>query len=316
MVTASAVLDTVSFREKIPRLAAGLPMQIRSDVCFSCMSDENPSIIAGCSVVVWKTYRRRDLLVCFQKTDGYLDIITSSFNETVGNQLSYEGYGDNTKASSFLFTESEPFMHFMEYNNQTSITRLRDKMGRTRKRTLCEETNEPVKVYNISCEESQMTPYTFASIAQKYRTGQLENFMNPSEFNETEGTFTKLVNAEMLYRAVWIAKVLADPVKIGTFPVYTNCGKYRWIFLLPLAASVCILVLIFVISNMVKLKYSYRGNFAKVLDSWYHWARLIQVGESVPSLSLHSSGRHIRQRPFDKVSLNFDDENDIIIYKI
>lgn len=282
-------------------------------------SGKNPSIIAGCSVVLWKTYKRRDLRVCFQKTYGYLDAVTSSFQERAGAQRSYTGRGDYVisinAASSFLFTTNGSVMNYLEYNDQRIIRRLREKLRNGSKDILCKTTNQSVNVFNISCEESKLTSYIFARIAQNYRTAEIENYMNPAEFDEKEGTFSKIVNTEMLYRAVWAAKAILNPVKNGTFPVYTNCGNYRWNFLLPLAISVGILALLFAYSDVLKQK-CYTGKFAQTLDSWYYGARLHQMTGILPSLSLHSSGRDIHQRPYDTVKLNFDEDNNIVGYKI
>lgn len=272
-------VSNLNFNEgKLSSVKAGISRNLTANFCFSCIPSENEYIIRNCSVEPWKTYSPGDLFIGIQKSRSFLDHITTAFQETSGsNPKWFEGYGDiirnNEVLSAYLFSPGQgKVIHFLEYNEQKLLNRLRDQAGKGI--TQYGRTQEPVTVYNISCEENQLSPDNFSFVAQMYRTAALENFVTPAAFNRTTKQFNHTLSPEFFYRAVLAAKIV-DRVEYGSYKTYTECGMYDLRYIIPLLSSFTFLFLLRCSACIGMM----RNRKSDISDDIRHWnirAQLLQ----------------------------------------
>lgn len=311
-MTACVVVESLEFKEsEIKQVQAGLPAHLTPDVCFSCLPEENADIIKNCSVNRWKVYDSGQLEIGISKSGGFLDVVTNSFRERAENPFTYEGYGDvvsnNGTISAFLFTplsypDNQTTINYIEYNAQNHLPALRSEANQAAGTVVWGFTTTPVWVYNITCEKNQLSADSFAYAARMYRTGQIENQIVPPIFNASTNRFNKEVSPEALYRAVLTAKAVDSMLESGTFLVYTECGQYRWKFLMPLILCVFLFLLLAGISQVCKARACSSGSQHIGYRDWNLRARILQQ-ETMPAPANILGAQDAYRRIFDQAVL-------------
>lgn len=302
------VVQSVEFVEgQLKRVQPGIPTELKGSECFSCLQTSHSDIISGCSVRQIQEYAPRTLHVSVKTTRGIFKTVTKSFLH-MESKTPFTGYGDLTfngeNLSCFLFQHIHgKSLNYLEYDDQAHIRSLKDKSEKQYPNEVSEPTNSVVRKYRIRCKTNQLSAANFAEVVRMYRTVQLENPITPAMFNHTSGSFPPMSN-EDIYRATLAAKIIDDQHDPnGTYYIYTSCGEYNWIFLLPMIISLLALGVLFSASRVFRPASPQSFPVPYNSRSWFHHAQELQemhrsrAREEVVQSNLRSS------EGFDEVML-------------
>lgn len=294
------VVHSVEFIEgPLKRVQPGIPTELKGTECLSCLRTSLPDIMSGCSVRRIQEYKPGTLRITVKTTRGIFKTITTSFLD-VENNLRFTGYGDLTfngdKFSTYLFQHIHgKSLNYLEYDDQSHIRVLKDKSERQYPEEVSDLTKSVVRKYRIRCKTNHLSATNFAKVVRMYRTVQLENPITPAAFNPDSGSFPQ-ISAEDIYRATLAAKIIDDQHNPnGTFYVYTSCGMYKWIFLLPMMISLLALGVLFSVSRFFGPSSSQPFFVPYNSRSWFQHAQELEEmhrtrpGESVVGSNLRMS---------------------------
>lgn len=194
-------------------------------------------------------------------------------------------------------------LHFIEYNEQAHVADLRSQARENSPKVVFGDTEIPVDVYNISCEHRELSLDDLSFVSQTYRTVQLEDLIVPLSFDDSSFRFSKSFSSESLYRAVWTAKALDLGKKEGIFFEYTDCGAYRWIFMLPVLVSVLALLLLCFVSHLSKTRSWSSKRVSDKLSHWHLRAQILQQEAKPPHSSTIWGAACSFGRLFDGIAL-------------
>lgn len=246
----------------LKRVPAGLPRHLTGNECLKCM-DSNvkkyPDIISGCVVEAGKTYEAGELSIGVRSGSPSSGIVTDSFREEGGEKQDIKSkFGDLTRNgenySTFLFREypssgmSDRKIEYFEYSHQQECEELREEAKAGKGEVIWRKTVTTVETQIISCKVNKVKMKHVLMAMFVYRTIQLENNVHPALFLAEKHRFVP-ISVEDVYRAVLGMKVIDDSQnKEGIYMVYTTCGVYSWLFLLPYFIILSVMLLLAVVA--------------------------------------------------------------------
>lgn len=278
-------LQSTNFAEApFTRIQAGIPRSITGKECISCLKGSNyPDIMSGCAVKLDRIYQAGELSVTIETTSGPFKTITTSFNETKQNGVSYnahedKGMGDITRNgehwASVMFhprPNREKEVLYLEYTNQEHIDSLFQKAVKS-KQPVSETTRSGVRMYSISCSTNKLSPHHFTKALMVYRTIQLENPVRPAQYQEKEDKFVE-IEPETVYLSVLALKIVDDEHEIGDYYRYTTCGKYNMVFIAPLLACIAVILILGIISLYFRADRKLRDKIPYSSRTWFQHVR-------------------------------------------
>ncbi|KAI0557878.1 hypothetical protein FGB62_254g08 [Gracilaria domingensis] len=273
------LLQGLAFDEgELKRVRAGIPRRLDGRECFKCIDARSPDIVSDCKVRDLEGYEPGELNISITTTQGTFKTITSSFQETNGNQTLFEGYGDLTfnghEISTFLFHKHlDNKLWYFEYNHQDHLNIMKGLAPNQIGTPVTEPTKGLVHLSEIACTTNVLDIGNFSEVIRMYRTVQLENPITPAHLDPQTHKFDPITPAA-IYRAVLAAKIIDDVHEDdGVFYRYTSCGKYNWSFLFPMIICLAILLMLGIASHIFRPSRLSSFHIPFNSRSWYHHAR-------------------------------------------
>lgn len=266
--------------------AFGFPVKFSGRTCLSCLNaTEDITVVSNCSVRNGKTFPAGSLFIGAARYPSIFNVIAAGFKTmSSGNETrthTFAGDGDLTFCDEhyamFIMhglatTDDATEVGYMEYSDQVHCKSLLDKMLQQPTSTNLENsstwevTRAPVRTQIIRCEKNTVGFESFRAALQLYRSFQLEDDFSPAPFNKETKSFPPITNDDV-YRAVLSLLLWSAKYEQGEYYEYTECGLYRWVFLLPFFLCISVLVCL----GALALFLFYQGNVINVPYSSKTW---------------------------------------------
>lgn len=321
------LLQTVEFIDgNLTSLPSKFPRKVTDPICVDCLynSGREP-FMSDCEVKQGKTYPPKSLNISITTTNGPFGTLTSEFKESKANGLTFMGDGDLTRngllCAIFLVhdwerKDNDLSLTYFEYTDQNHCEELISKA-----RALANENGPGIPVWalsrseihtqTINCQSDKALVLKFRQAVQIYRTMQLENTVNLVQFNDIEFKFQPITEDD-IYRAVLAAKIIDDDHAEGVYYVYTQCGIYRWIYLLPFICTVGFVVFLGLLAFFMSPRHTVHIPYSS--QSWYAEAVRSPNEKRCLSTSESSKWRYF-SRTFDQMVIVGDEESEELSFE-
>lgn len=159
--------------------------------------------------------------------------------------------------NKFQESNTTGYVMYFEYNNQAHIESLfrMAKGNTTHPKVIWESTEGVTYVQKISCETIALNVESFNRALLVLRSIQVENVLNPADFNYTTARFD-LFKKKDIYKAVLSVKAAEDTKKsegeknrnIGRYQIYNECGVFDTKYAIPTIVSAAAILILGLIS--------------------------------------------------------------------
>lgn len=273
-------------------VTAGMPKKMSPALCLPCLDDGKDDVLRSCFIKHVRSYASGELRVGVSTTDEAFGTISLGFEETVGDK--FHGKGDLTGNgqhfsifSSVISDASNKELSMFEYGQQDHIKHLLERARSENGRPVWERTTGPVRVTEISCQVNELSVEQFRLAVMTYRTVQLENPAFLATFDDAEKQFSAITEDDVC-RAVLGMKIMEDTEDTGKYYEYTTCGQYDWRLLAPLLVTLCVIVILGLVSIHLASGINSR-HIPHNSRSWFHHAARLS-SEQTRTLEPERSG--------------------------
>lgn len=237
-------VSRLQFREKLTRIAAGLPKQLDEVVCMSCMGrKEFPDIVNACSVEPGPVFEAGVLNVSFDREQSSFEHV--SFREIGRRKRIFAGRGDivsnDERVTWFVFSRDEEReanndVIYLEYN---AMSNERFTTSHPRNDSVWELTQKDVQSWRISCQVNKFSAGSFLFSLMMYRFVQFTTA-------RTGGRKVSEITSEDVLRAVLSSKLSDDELyeKRGRYYEFTECGEYDWRYAIPFIVAIFVILVL------------------------------------------------------------------------
>lgn len=243
-----------------------------------------PIIVANCSVADFRIHARGTLYISIQNTKSIWSFVMSRV-QFVSQSNSLSGYGDQIFNPSYLSAFNiigtagglggAIKARVFEYSNSEQLVDIASSIETSRNyyAPKTQSNKTPLLSYEVKCSKNILAPHRFANALRTYRTTQLESSIKLHPIvewkvgNESVAVAKPMSAADVVKATIALKASDMDECEGETW-VYSTCGVYDFLYIMPVIGT--ILILCFIV-GMTEYLVRKRKAYVKLPISAYSW---------------------------------------------
>lgn len=309
MGSAFALMSTPFEDGRLPCVPTGFPTMYNSLTClgcFDCRPEKNNTILHSCSVsklgmLADNTYELElkhygydfSQIIGMKETGNGTDsadvfggyqvsgIVVNKLETCLAIIFAYRNSSTSTKYVSTMYLQFS-IPSFCQSLGQITDNGQGEQIRRSAKRSVPVTVSTQIQTFLVACTAGGVMTSEDLSVSVKmYRFSQLMSTVDQDMF-EKHVSNTDFLTDDYIYRSVLAMKLSNTTTIWGDYSIYTECGAYRWPFVIPYVVT-CVFLFLAWVFTMCRTERALIGEHPHDSATWYRefQSSAVNYGNSV-----------------------------------